>query len=138
MSSRVILNSQFSSAHFYRQDKWSEEKNKQEFGACFTPYGHGHNYRVEVEFDAPSHLQSLEDLEDWSGLRELERALHEEVRRFDHAHLNFVLPEFKTQVPTTENIAKVLLERLQARGLSWPLRRLRLYEMKDLWVEVIP
>ncbi|MDX9731554.1 MAG: hypothetical protein RBT63_07270 [Bdellovibrionales bacterium] len=39
---------EFSTAHLYHQPSWSEEKNRAEFGACFSQYGHGHNYRLEV------------------------------------------------------------------------------------------
>lgn len=136
MKSFAEIESHFSSAHFYSQAQWSAEKNQSEFGRCYTPYGHGHNYRLIVSFEIPAEIQDLQDLESWPPLKGLRQAVFEETDRLDHQHLNFVIPEFQTQVPTTENIAKVLMERLQARALPFPVRRLRLYEMDDLWVEV--
>lgn len=138
MKTLIELSAAFSSAHLYHQPKWDEKRNAEEFGRCHTPHGHGHNYRVRVEFAAPNDLQSLEEAEAWPERAVLEKALHEETRRLDHEHLNFVIPEFKNTVPTTENIARVLMERLQARKLPWAPSRLRLYEMDDLWVEVLP
>ena len=43
----------FSSAHRYFQKKFSEEKNKEVFGRCYTKYGHGHNYLFEVTLMGP-------------------------------------------------------------------------------------
>ncbi|MBX3039836.1 MAG: 6-carboxytetrahydropterin synthase [Bdellovibrionaceae bacterium] len=137
MNTLIELTDSFSAAHLYHQPKWDQAKNDQEFGRCHTPHGHGHNYRVEVLFQAPPSLQTLEQGESSPELKTHQEALHEETRRLDHEHLNFVIPEFKNIVPTTENIARVLMERLQARKLPWAPTRLRLYEMNDLWVEVL-
>ena len=38
----------FSASHYYRNPAWTEEKNRQVFGACANPNGHGHNYTLEV------------------------------------------------------------------------------------------
>lgn len=39
---------EFSSAHYYWIDSWSEEENHRVFGKCANRNGHGHNYTVEV------------------------------------------------------------------------------------------
>lgn len=124
----LSVTADFSSAHFYAQPAWSEEKNRAEFGRCYTPYGHGHNYRARATFrtaDSPS--PTSEDLA---------RALAQAVRPLDHEHLNFVIPEFKTLVPTTENIALWIWRRLQASPHGGRLERLRVFETEDLWVEI--
>src|SRR5690606_24027130 len=116
-----ILEARFSAAHFYRQPQWTEEKNKEEFGRCFTPYGHGHNYRLLAEW------KNVPD----SMLSKLRQQLDEVVRRLDHEHLNFVIPEFETTVPTTENICAYLKNQIE-REIPYPLVKLELYEEHDI------
>ncbi len=38
----------FCAAHRYHREDWTPEKNREVFGACNNPYGHGHNYELEV------------------------------------------------------------------------------------------
>lgn len=121
----------FSSAHFYAQPAWSEEKNLAEFGLCHTPHGHGHNYELWLEVE-------LNDADPATARRELSPWLRELVRPLEHHHLNHDVPEFASLVPTTENIAAWLWRRAQSLSCPRPLRGLRLHEMNDLWVEVRP
>ncbi len=110
----------FAAAHFYSNSAWTEAKNREIFGKCFTPYGHGHNYRL-VFF-----LQVEPD-------EEFLRAANAVVEELDHQHLNFVIEFFKTHIPTTENIATYIWHKLQDQA---QLRGIRLYEMDDLWVTI--
>lgn len=121
----------FSSAHFYAQTAWSDEKNRAEFGRCYTPYGHGHNYRAEVTFTAPTPIPPAEE-------ETLKALVHGVTDRLDHRHLNFDLPAFRDAVPTTENIALWIAAELEAARPPHPIRRIRLYEMDDLFAEVEP
>ncbi|WP_413291568.1 6-carboxytetrahydropterin synthase [Bdellovibrio sp. HCB337] len=125
MTKTLILSEIFSAAHLYHQKDWSDGENAACFGKCFTKYGHGHNYRFEVGFTNPqgpvaalkTHVKAVTDL-------------------LDHQHLNFVIPEFKDVVPTTENIAQYLLKKLQERCPNESLSYIKLFEMDDLWVEI--
>ena len=121
MKSQVIFHSEFSCAHFYKVDSWSDQQNRQIFGRCFSEHGHGHDYVLETRWD-----QSLDPRTE-SFLKEL-------VELLDHQHLNFKIPEFQNQVPTTENLAQYCLIFLKKKG-SNPVS-LRLFERPDLWVEV--
>lgn len=116
----------FSSAHFYSQSKWSDEKNRAVFGRCFTPAGHGHNYSLEITIPVS---------ENSPVALKIESAAKAIVQQLDHEHLNFTIDRFQQEVPTTENIAKFIAEKLQSstEGLGFSLR---LYEMDDLWVEI--
>ncbi|HEY8271887.1 MAG TPA: 6-carboxytetrahydropterin synthase [Pseudobdellovibrionaceae bacterium] len=125
MTKTFIVTSSFSAAHFYRQKKWSSLENQICFGKCFTEYGHGHNYRLEVGFQTPQAL--LLDLQ------QLVKAITDPL---DHQHLNFVIAEFKDLVPTTENIAKYLLKKLHEGCPNEFISYIKLYEMDDLWVEI--
>jgi 6-pyruvoyltetrahydropterin/6-carboxytetrahydropterin synthase len=125
MTKTLIVTSLFSAAHLYHQKKWSEAENQACFGKCFTKYGHGHNYRLEVGFQAPR-----------ASRKELEEVIKAITKLLDHQHLNFVVPEFKDLVPTTENIAKYLLKKLHEGCPNELVSYIKLFEMNDLWVEI--
>lgn len=123
---------EFSSAHFYRNAAWSEEKNREVFGKCANPNGHGHNYTLEVtvagEVDPTTgfvvDLKLLKDI--------LEQ---EVVSIYDHRHLNHEVPEFAATNPTTENIAVAIWRRLDGKVPHAHLHRVRVYEMADLFAD---
>ena len=117
---------QFSSAHFYNQPVWSKEKNQEVFGACYDPHGHGHNYRLEVGVISQDQEQVNKDT--------ISGALAPVLKTLDHHHLNFEIEWFKNNVPTTENIALFIADKIKS---SIPeLKVIRLYEAPDLWVEL--
>ena len=124
----------FSAAHRYHNPTWNEEKNRQVFGPCNHRYGHGHNYELEATV--------VGDVDPETGmvmnLRDLDAVLKEVVvARLDHRHLNEELPEWKENIPTTENLAVDLWRRLAPR-LERPnaqLFRVRLYESATLFAE---
>jgi len=127
------LSTAWSSAHLYSQPLWSHDQNQAVFGKCFSDHGHGHDYRLEIgfEIEKPSDIEIQEPL-----LKAALQRLHEKL---DHHHLNFTIAEFKTQVPTTENLAVYCWKEIQglSRDLQLPHpKSLRLYEKPDLWVEI--
>jgi 6-pyruvoyltetrahydropterin/6-carboxytetrahydropterin synthase len=101
----------FAASHRLFVKGWSEEANRQAFGKCSHPSGHGHNYEIEpaVEFPLttihPETGDALEALVDESI-----------IQPFDHKHLNIDTEDFgpKGVNPSVENIAMVCFERLQA------------------------
>src|SRR3954453_9303543 len=104
----------FAAAHRYRIPSWSDERNEQVFGLCARPNFHGHSYvcDVTVTGDIDRTTGFLVDL----GL--LDRILDAEVRqRFDHRNINLDVPEFGDDglVPTGENLARFIFERVNAR-----------------------
>jgi 6-pyruvoyltetrahydropterin/6-carboxytetrahydropterin synthase len=62
--------------------------------------------------------------------------LKEISQKLDHEHLNFSVPEFKTHIPTTENIAIYFHEKLKKQISEDKIALIRLYEMNDLWTEI--
>lgn len=103
----------FAAAHRYRRPEWSDEKNEAVFGACARPNFHGHTYTCDVTVRG--------EIDDLTGfvvdLALLDRVLETEVRqRFDHRNINLEVPEFADGklVPTGENIARFISERVQA------------------------
>lgn len=125
----LTLQETFSSAHLYNQPLWSPEQNRQQFERCFTPYGHGHNYKLQLGFEVNE--ETLLDLK-----IKYQNLIHSLCEKLDHEHLNFVIPEFKTQIPTTENIALYFQKKIQSQLADNSLRFIRLYEMDNLWTEI--
>lgn len=126
----------FSAAHRYARPEWSGERNREVFGACSNPHGHGHNYRLEVTVQAP--VDAVTGFS--TDLALLDDVLRTEVvAPLDHQHLNHAVPEFRdgTVVPTCENILAWLWPRI-ARRIAPPARlhRLRLHEDDDLFVDI--
>jgi 6-pyruvoyltetrahydropterin/6-carboxytetrahydropterin synthase len=109
----------FGAAHRYRRPDWSDAKNAEVFGLCARPNYHGHTYVCDVtvggEVDGETGM--VVDL----GL--LDRVLQHEVReRFDHRNINLDVPEFADGrlIPTGENLARFIFERVQAALGSGP------------------
>ena len=95
----------FSASHRLCSGLLSEERNREIFGKCANPFGHGHNYFLEVsvrgEPDPASGLTvSRRALDEWVGRSVLDR--------IDHTDLNSELPEFRDIVPTSENVLTVI------------------------------
>ncbi|HJU65864.1 MAG TPA: 6-carboxytetrahydropterin synthase [Gemmatimonadaceae bacterium] len=125
----------FAAAHRYRRPDWSDERNRQVFGACANPNFHGHLYRCELTVRAP--------IDDTTGmsmdLGELDRALEREVvSTFDHRNINLEVPEFGEGklIPTCENLARVIFDRLQrALGQKGTITAVVVREDDSLWAE---
>jgi 6-pyruvoyltetrahydropterin/6-carboxytetrahydropterin synthase len=123
---------EFSAAHYYWNDAWSQQENEKVFGKCANRNGHGHNYTLEVtvagEIDPVSgfvvDLKALKDV--------IER---EVIQVYDHRHLNLEVPEFRATIPTTENIAIAIWKRLEKKIAGARLERVRVYEMADLFAD---
>jgi 6-pyruvoyltetrahydropterin/6-carboxytetrahydropterin synthase len=104
----------FAAAHRYRRPDWSEERNREVFGACANPAFHGHSYVCDVTVRGGIDKQTgfLIDL------AMFDRVLQEEIRdRFDHRNINTDVPEFADGklIPTGENLARFIFERLDSR-----------------------
>lgn len=123
---------EFSAAHFYWNDAWSEEENVRVFGKCSNRQGHGHNYTIEVtvagEVDAVTGF--VVDLKRMKDVME-----QEVVSVYDHRHLNLEVPEFAHAQPTAENIAVAVWRRLDGKIPNAKLHRVRVYEMPELFAD---
>ncbi|HUE96291.1 MAG TPA: 6-carboxytetrahydropterin synthase [Longimicrobiaceae bacterium] len=124
----------FSAAHRYHRPEWSEERNRERFGACANPHGHGHNYTLEVMVAGAPHG----DTGFSADLAMLDRILREKiVARLDHRHINHAIEEFGPggKIPTTENVVIWIWEQLAPEIREATLVRLRLREDPDLFVD---
>jgi len=123
---------EFSASHYYHNPDFTPEENQRVFGKCANLNGHGHNYTLEItvkgQVDAITGFVV--------DLKQLKDILNDEVvDAMDHRHLNKEVPEFATQIPTTENLSIAIWNRLQARLKVAKLHRVRVYEMPDLFVD---
>ncbi len=114
----------FAASHRLHSARLSEEENWRAYGKCNNPYGHGHNYQLEVTVTGPvdpatgmiTHLGDLDAFVD-----------REVLEVFDHRNLNEEIPAFRERVPTTENLCIEIYDRLR-RFPSAQLVRVRLGE----------
>src|SRR5258708_18327583 len=125
---------EFSASHVCANPALSEEENERLFGDASNPYGHGHNYVVEVTVEGDPDPVSGMVLD----LKELKAILNREVvGPFDHRFLNKEVAPFDRTIPTVENIAIEIWNRIQP-SLSKPeanLHSVRVYEAPDLYVD---
>jgi len=125
---------EFSASHICRSPHLSDEENRRIFGNAANAHGHGHNYVVEVSVDGqPDPVTGMV-----LDLKELKEILTREiVDPYDHRFLNFEVPPFDREVPTTENIARDIWRRLEARLTDGQkkLHAVRVYETPDLYVD---
>jgi 6-pyruvoyltetrahydropterin/6-carboxytetrahydropterin synthase len=123
---------EFAAAHYYHNPDFSPEENSRLFGKCNNPNGHGHNYTLEVT--VKGEVDSITGFV--VDLKQLKDILNDEVvEAMDHRHLNKEVPEFATQIPTTENLAIAIWNRLHSKLKIAKLHRVRVYEMPDLFVD---
>lgn len=126
MKKSVVFECRFSSAHLYHQPKWDAAQNREVFGRCFTEHGHGHNYRALVQ------IAEVTD----SELASTRAKLDQIISKVDYEHLNFVIPEFKEKIPTTENICLYLKKEIE-KSISHPLLSIELFEDHDIGAQLI-
>lgn len=113
-----------SASHRLQTDALSVEQNRATYGKCNNPYGHGHNYALEVTVSG----QVSADTGMVCDLADLDGAVAKYVvNRFDHQNLN-TLAEFVTRVPTTENLATVIYDILKRSFTAAHLERVRIEE----------
>jgi 6-pyruvoyltetrahydropterin/6-carboxytetrahydropterin synthase len=138
---RVTRRYRFAASHRLHSDAFSEQQNRELYGKCNNPYGHGHDYVLDVTATGPVQPASGQVMH----IPTLDRLVSESVLRdFDHRYMNADLGEFKALVPTSENIMRVIEDRLMARWSEvfpgeWPrLEGIRLRETKRNFFELKP
>jgi 6-pyruvoyltetrahydropterin/6-carboxytetrahydropterin synthase len=133
MNPAIARRRQFSTAHLYNQQLFTPQQNLETFGACYSKYGHGHNYTLEIFVEGP--------IDPENGLvinvNDLDAILKVVCEPFDHKHISFEHPVFKTTVPTTENLTQYFYEQVELalfeQQPQLKLNRIRLFETDDLW-----
>jgi 6-pyruvoyltetrahydropterin/6-carboxytetrahydropterin synthase len=114
----------FSASHRLHRNGMPEEWNRETYGKCNNPHGHGHNYHLEVTVSGPVDPRTgmVCNLVDLDGFVQ-----QEILERFGLQNLN-TLPEFATEVPTTENLCVAIYEILRRGFKKAHLERVRMEE----------
>ncbi len=101
----------FAASHRLHSPRLSEEENQRTYGKCNNPYGHGHNYVIEISVSGPVDPPTGMI----ANLTELDRFVeHEVLDTLDHTYLNEDVPVFRERVPTSENLCMEIYDRLRA------------------------
>jgi 6-pyruvoyltetrahydropterin/6-carboxytetrahydropterin synthase len=128
---RVTRRYEFAASHRLHSKALDDETNRRLYGKCNNPYGHGHNYVVEVSARGPADAVSGYAV-DTGRLDALVR--REVVQAFDHRNLNTEIAEFAVVVPTSENLGYEICRRLKRNWKElfpgeWPkLEKVRIGE----------
>jgi 6-pyruvoyltetrahydropterin/6-carboxytetrahydropterin synthase len=110
----------FAASHRLNAEALTPQENARLYGKCNNPFGHGHDYVLDVSVEGP--LDASGQIVDRNALDVL---VHREVlSRVDHRNLNCDLSELERQVPTTENLASAI-EVMLVRGWTLPARLAR-------------
>jgi len=116
----------FSASHRLHSEQLSDAENRTIYGKCNNPFGHGHNYVLEVTVtghvdDSTGMVCNLVDLD--------ECVQREVLSRFDIENLN-MRPEFANSVPTTENLCFVIFDLLNQDILKRKFTRAHLERVR--------
>lgn len=127
---KCVINrrAQFSASHRYWLNELSEAENVKRFGPCTRSPGHGHNYvlfvAMEGELDQYGMVLNLSDVK---------QVIKREITsQLDFSYLNDAWEEFQQTLPTTENMARVIWNRLAPH---LPLVNIQLFEHPELWAD---
>jgi len=124
MKAHLTRRYRFSASHRLHSNQMSEEENRVTFGKCNNPYGHGHNYHLEVTVSGSvdPNTGMVCNLVDLDGF-----VKHKVLQRYDLENLN-TLEEFAQNVPTTENLCVEIFEILEQGFPLAHLEKVRLEE----------
>lgn len=120
-----------SAAHRLDSPRLSAEENQAIYGKCNHPYGHGHNYTVEItvggQVDRATGMVC--------DLAALDACVRREViERFDQSNLN-LSEHFLAAVPTTENLCKTIYGLIAEHFRGATLERVRVEETSNNFFE---
>src|SRR2546426_2180953 len=124
MKAHLTRRYRFSASHRLHSDDMSPEENVATYGKCNNPYGHGHNYALEVTVSGPVDESTgmVCNLVDLDGFVEREILEH-----FDHQNLN-TLAELAQAGPTTENLSAAIFDILRRGFTQAHLEKVRMEE----------
>lgn len=131
---RLSQKFEFSAAHRLHNPALDAEQNIATFGKCNNPFGHGHNYEVQVTVAGVPDDKSGQLI----GTAELERIVDEHViKPLDHKHLNVEVHEFQELNPSVEHIAMVIHRRLAPVLVQTKVRlaSVTVWETPKTWAE---
>ena len=110
MKATVCRKSHFNAAHRVFNPAWDDRRNEEVFGLCALPHYHGHNYDLIVKVTGEIHPDTGYVFD----MKELKDIMEEHViKEFDHRNLNLDVEDFARLIPSAENIAVAIWNRLR-------------------------
>jgi len=107
----------FAASHRLNTQALSAGENARLYGKCNNPYGHGHDYVLDVTVEGK--VRADGQVVERQGL---DTMVSEQVLAWlDHRNLNCDVPELAGRVPTTENLASAIEDMLK-RNWKLPAR----------------
>jgi len=107
---RVTRRLHFSAGHRLHNPELSEVENRETYGLCNNPSGHGHNYGLEVTMRGEVEARTGYVFD----LKRLKKVVEETViGDLDHANLNVDVSWLRGVIPTAENVAVCIWRRLE-------------------------
>lgn len=105
----------FSASHRLHSPALTDEQNRTVYGKCNNPYGHGHDYVLDVTVRGPLDPPTgrIVDLDTLDGI-----VKQQVLDRFDHRNLNAEIDSFAGVPPTTEVVAGEIARRLRSAWAS--------------------
>jgi 6-pyruvoyltetrahydropterin/6-carboxytetrahydropterin synthase len=120
-----------SASHRLHSDALTAEENQAAYGKCNNPYGHGHNYVLEVLVGGAVDAETGMVL----NMAVLDEVVRRRVmERFDHTNLNLD-SLFVNRVPTTENLCRAVFELLDGTVEPANLVQVRVEETENNFFE---
>ena len=103
----------FPASHRLHASHLTDAQNRELYGKCNNPYGHGHDYILEVA--------AMGEIDPESGLivptGHLDRLVTEQaLRLFAYRYINIDVPAFRVLAPTTENVLLYIADLLESTG----------------------
>lgn len=127
---QLIQQFEFSAAHRLHCDALSDQENRDTFGKCNNPEGHGHNYVLEVTVGGEANAAGS-----IVNLHQFQRVVKSEIiDRLDHKHLNRDVEHFASVNPSVENIAIAIYDWLLGK-LEGELIAIKVFETPKTWAE---
>eukprot|EP00741_Cyanophora_paradoxa_P001246 tig00000473_g1203.t1 len=126
----IVRREQFSACHRLHNPKLSDEENREIYGKCNNPNGHGHNYVMEVTLRGP--VDPVTGMV--MNLVDVKRAIHKAVfEQMDHKNLDKDVPAFRDTglVSTTENLAVVVFNQLRDLLPAGILHQVKIWETEN-------
>ena len=111
---RLTRRYRFAASHRLNTEALSPEENTRLYGKCNNPYGHGHDYVLDVTVEGK--VRPDGQVVERQALDAL--VTDQVLARLDHRNLNCDVPELAERVPTTENLASAIEDMLKR---SWKL-----------------
>ena len=112
MKVTVSRKAHFNAAHRLFNPNWSDKRNTEIFGKCNNPNFQGHNYELIVSVTGTINPETGYVI-DMSLLKQI---IKEEIEdSLDHKNLNLDVVEFKSIIPTAENISIYIYNKIKSR-----------------------